>query len=269
MPKRATPPETKKPKAAPRRQEDHGGLQGIARGAVVLRLLARHPAGLSLREIGRLAEMPLATVQRLVTALSKENLLISASRNGGVRLGPGLIPLAAVAKQFDLVELARPFITALAKEVDETTDLSLFDREKAVVIEQFAGTQELRAVSAVGDSLPLYCTASGKALLAALSNDDLSKLRRRLRLESLTKNTIASWARLEHELATIRETGLALDNEEHRYGVCGVAVSLKGPNGEVIAVGIKAPIQRFRDCQKTMTRSLVKHCQTLQRHMLR
>jgi len=109
----------------------------------------------------------------------------------------------------------------------------------------------------VGDSLPLYCTASGKALLASISDIELRKLRRHLRLEPKTTNTITSWERLEHDLATIRESGVALDYEEHRYGICGVAVPLQGPNGEVAAVGIKAPIQRFRETQRAMTHSLI------------
>lgn len=40
--------------------------------------------------------------------------------------------------------------------------------DRADVVDQVVPPQRLRAVSAVGESFPLYCCANGKALLAAL-----------------------------------------------------------------------------------------------------
>jgi DNA-binding IclR family transcriptional regulator len=214
-----------------------------------------------------MTEIPLATVQRVVTALNKENLVISVSRNGGVRLGPGLIPLAAAVQGSSLAEWAHPFVSKIANEANETTDLSLFDRDKAVVIAQYTGNQELRAVSVVGDSLPLYCTASGKAVLSALPDGELRKLRRTLHLVPMTKNTIVSWEKLDREIAKIRETGVAFDVEEHRIGIAGAAIAITGPAGEYAAVGIKAPTHRLLERQQSITRTLAEHCQALQRHL--
>jgi DNA-binding IclR family transcriptional regulator len=246
-----------------------GHLQGIARGALVLRLLARHPQGLTLREMVRLTDMPLATVQRVVSALNRENLVISVSRNGGVRLGPGLIPLAAVAKQFDLAEIVRPTLMQLVRDADETVDFSLLDHDRAVVVEQVCGTHELRAVSILGDSLPLYCTASGKAVLAAIPDEELRKLRRRLRLTPFTKNTIATWEQLDREIAEIRRLGLAFDHEEHRYGIGGVAVAFHAPMGEIGGVGIKVPMHRFQKKQKSLAKALLEQQEALQKRLLR
>ena len=49
-------------------------------------------------------------------------------------------------------------------------------KDHLVFIDQVIGSQRLRAVSAVGDTFPLYCTANGKAYLAQLSDDAIESL---------------------------------------------------------------------------------------------
>ena len=43
-------------------------------------------------------------------------------------------------------------------------------------VDQVIGSQRLRAVSAVGETFPLYCTANGKAYLAALDDAAIAQL---------------------------------------------------------------------------------------------
>ena len=68
----------------------------------------------------------------------------------------------------DFVALARPFLVKLSNELNETVDLATIKDDHLVFIDQVIGPQRLRAVSAVGESFPLYCTANGKAYLAQL-----------------------------------------------------------------------------------------------------
>src|SRR3546814_20894648 len=64
------------------------------------------------------------------------------------------------------------------------------------------------------------CTASGKALLAALPRENFERRVEGLRtLPSLTPNSIATVAKLRRELNAIRARGYALDDEEVLPGV--------------------------------------------------
>jgi DNA-binding IclR family transcriptional regulator len=58
---------------------ERSGIQVIARAAAVLRPLRREPIGLSLGEIVERVSLPRSTVQRIVAALGREELLMSAS----------------------------------------------------------------------------------------------------------------------------------------------------------------------------------------------
>lgn len=239
------------------------GIRVIARAVAVLDSLRQHPRGLSLGEIAKLVGLPRSTVQRIVAALDDEGLVIAASLTDGVRLGPRLISLAASAK-FDIADFCRSTLQRLAKETGETIDLSVLNHDKLVFVDHVPGTHRLRAVSAVGVSFPLHSNAPGKAMLAALPETELEKFRKRLSLVKLTDNTILSWKKLNRELAQVRKQGVAYDFEENSLGICAVGAVLRDPTGELAAISIPVPTQRFGPNERNLTRILQKTCQELQ-----
>jgi len=70
-------------------------VQVIARAASILRALEDENAGLSLGQIAQRVSLARSTVQRIVAALENEKLVIAATPNGRVRLGPTILRLAA------------------------------------------------------------------------------------------------------------------------------------------------------------------------------
>lgn len=244
------------------------GIQVIARAATIMRALEHRPDGLSLGELAHAVDLPRSTVQRIVDALNKEGLVIGASATSGVRLGPALLTLAT-ATRFHIAEASRKTLEALSKECGETADLSLLDQDKVVFIDQVAGRHRLAAVSAVGVSFPLHSSANGKAILAAMSDVDLEKLKRRIPLTAVTPRTLTSWDRLYEELQVIRREGLAYDREENSPGISAVAMSIKGPSGELGAISLPVPTQRFALVEKLLSDALLRHCSRLQAQLLR
>ena len=244
------------------------GIQVIARAASLLRALERRPDGLSLGDLAKAVSLPRSTVQRIVDALDNEGFVLAASASSGVRLGPALLALAA-ATRFHIAEAARETLEALAKECGETVDLSLVDQDKVVFIDQVAGTHRLTALSAVGVSFPLYSSANGKAVLAAMADEDIAKLRRRLRLAAITPNTITTWDRLEREIEAVRKQGFAFDREENSVGISAVSVAIRSPSGELAAISIPAPTQRFDATEANLTKALLKHTGRLQQKLTR
>jgi DNA-binding IclR family transcriptional regulator len=250
-----------------KRDVESSGVRVIAKAAAVLRALGQHPEGLSIREIGKLIDVPRSTVQRIVDALDQENLVISASPTSGVKLGPALIALASLARKFDIAELAHPMMVQLVKDLGETVDLAVLDREKAVVVDQLQGVNRLRAVSAVGDTLPLHCTASGKAVLALLPDEELARLRGKLKLVPRTRNTITSWDKMEEQIRQIRRHGFSIDREEFMIGICAAGVAFRGPGDEIAVFSIPAPTDRFMASEKTIAKVLQERCKLLQRRL--
>jgi DNA-binding IclR family transcriptional regulator len=219
------------------------GVQAIARGALLLRALEAAPEGLSLTELAAEVGLAKSTVHRLAGALGAEGLLASTP-DGRIVLGGALVRLAAAARR-TLPQLLRPVLEQLHGTLGETVDLAVLDGSSVRFVDQLAATHRLRAVSAVGASFPLHCTANGKALLAALPEERALALLPS-RLPRLTDATITSRAALRSELAEIRRQGVAFDREEHAEGICAVGAAVLDASGPVAAISVPVPATRFR-----------------------
>jgi DNA-binding IclR family transcriptional regulator len=218
-------------------------VQVIARAANILRALEHETAGLSLGQIAQRVSLARSTVQRIVAALEGEKLVIAATPNGRVRLGPTILRLAASVRS-DFVALARPQLERLSAELQETVDLATIQKDHLVFIDQVVGSQRLRAVSAIGEVFPLYCTASGKAYLAQLTDAAIEALIGKA-YAARTPSSITTLAGLIADLKGTRETGVALDREEHSTGICAAGVAFYDPLGNPVAVSVPVPAQRF------------------------
>jgi DNA-binding IclR family transcriptional regulator len=217
----------------------------IARAAAILRALEEENAGLSLGQIAQRVNLARSTVQRIVSALEIEKLVIAATPNGRVRLGPTILRLAASVRS-DFISLARPFLERLSNELHETVDLSTVKKDHLVFIDQVIGSQRLRTVSAVGETFPLHCTANGKAYLAQLSETAIESLIGRA-YEPRTPRTLQRIDALLADLKPARRTGIAYDREEHTLGICAIGVAMRDPLGNSVAISVPVPSQRFPD----------------------
>ncbi len=247
-------------------KSDKSQVQVIARAATILRALEEENAGLSLGQIAQRVKLARSTVQRIVAALETESLVIAATPNGRVRLGPAILRLAASVRS-DFIASARPFLERLSAELQETVDLSVVKKDHLVFIDQVIAPQRLRTVSAVGETFPLYCTANGKAYLSQLSESAVEKLIGRT-YEPRTPNTLAQIEALMPELGRVRANdGIAFDREEHTLGICAAGVALRDPLGNSVAISVPVPSQRFADQQKHIAERLLATKRAMELHM--
>jgi DNA-binding IclR family transcriptional regulator len=247
------------------KRDDRSQVQVIARAAAILRALEEQPAGLSLGQIAQRVDLARSTVQRIVAALAAEKLLMAASPTGRMRLGPTILRLAASART-DFVALARPFLVQLSNELNETVDLATIKRDHLIFVDQVIGPHRLRAVSAVGETFPLYCTANGKAYLAQLDEVAVARLIG-TSFERRTANTITRLNELLRELKSVRKSGVAFDREEHTVGICAAGVVMRDPLGNDVAISVPVPAQRFHAQEKLIAERLLATRRSLQQHL--
>jgi len=240
---------------------DRQGIQVIARAAAILRRLEQEPEGCNLAELANQLELARSTVHRIVNALVDEGLVASAGSRAGFKLGPALLRMAASAN-VEIDRIARPMLQALARDLGETVDLSVLQGKTAVFVDQIPGSSRLVAMSATGETFPLYCTANGKALLACLP----AKRRRQLlagKLAALTPATITQADTIEAQIAGFHETQVALDLEEHTEGICAVGTSFIDPMGRDYAISVPVPATRFEEKRELVIARLLQTRQAL------
>ena len=231
------------------------GIQVIARAAKILRILESERDGLSLGQIAKRAGLPRSTVQRIVQSLAVEQFVIAATPNARVMLGPAILRMASNTR-FEFASFVRPYLERLADETGETVDLSLRRGDKMVFIDQIRSRHRLSAVSAVGESFPMFSTANGKAALALLGDDELRALLPDP-LPTETPNTITETSKLVAEVDGVRERLYAEDNEEHTEGISAIGVAFHDPGGRIFAVSMPVPTARFQRSKDALVDALL------------
>jgi len=210
-------------------------------------LAACPPSGASLTDLSAQLGMPKSTTHRYLMSLVSIGL---AERDTQERfhLGARLIEMAgAYLANSDVRTEARPFMEELALLTGETIHLAVPSAGEVVYIDKVESIHPIRMYSHIGASLPMYCTALGKSILAFLS----AERHKRAFAQSLrarTKKTITRRNALVKELEQIRARGFAIDDEENELGVCCVgapvfdftgdpiaALSVSGPSGRMTA----------------------------------
>jgi IclR family transcriptional regulator, pca regulon regulatory protein len=144
---------------------------------------------------------------------------------------------------------AGPVLARLRDRVGHTVSMGVLDRTRAIYVHrlhshgpgQFEVDRELR----VGASLPLHCTALGKALLASLPDAERRALVGELTLTRHGPGSITTKRRLSADLHAIREQGLALSDEELAVGVRSIALAVAGTNGRPLAIDVVVPASAY------------------------
>ena len=203
----------------------------------------------TLRELARRTGLALTTVHRAVVPLLEWGGVQREA--GGLRLGLRLFELGQLVPQrTQLRELALPYMGDLYAATHEVVSLAVLDRTETVYIEQLSGRLAPPVPSRVGGRLPAHVTAAGKALLAfAPTAVDA------LCAEGLVRHgpgTIIEPERLRADLASIVERGVAINHEESRQGVLGVAAPVFGADGVPVAALALAVARRSRSSPEAM-----------------
>lgn len=239
------------------------GIQVIARAAKILRALESEKSGLSISEIAKRVDLPRSTVQRIVTALASEHLLILAARNSKASLGPAILRMASNTG-FDFANFVHPHLELLAQRIGETVDLSVPRGDKMIFVDQIPANHRLSAVSAIGSSFPAFSSANGKAALSLLSDDAVRKLLSDGMFQE-TPNTVTSFSELLKYLEIVRSTKIAIDDQEHSEGVSALGTAFHDPLGRIFAVSVPVPTIRFKRSKGLIIEALLNFREELER----
>jgi len=239
------------PKPSPDRRSTNGsgrdeGIQVLRRAAAALDEIATEPGKLRLVDLHNRLGLAKSTARRLLVGLVEVGFA-TVDPDGRIGIGERLIGLtsadsAAIAATFT------PVLKQVAEATDETVDLSLLRGGQMWFIDQIESAHRLRAVSAVGVRFPLHDTANGKAALAVL--DDAEVAAALARLEPALAEPLTA------QITAVRSTGVAFDHDEHTLGISAAGIARRTTSGNVVAISVPAPTDRFRQKQDRIVDAL-------------
>lgn len=227
----------------PKRTYDITALQ---RGLRLLQLFSQSPRGLTAKQVAGFSRLPVSTVHRFLANLVTAGFL-SCDGEGIYHLGVACFAIGqAAVGQLDIRRLSLPFLRELNQQTRETIHLTVRHGLSAVYVEKLDSPEPLRIHSRIGASVPLYCTAVGKVMLAYLPQDERDRLLQDIEVKRLTPNSVGSLQELKTELYRVRKNGYASDLEEHEMHIRCIAAPIWDHTGSVqSSLSITAPVVRM------------------------
>jgi len=216
------------------RENDNGRESSkIASVAKAIRILSAFTdQEISLAAIAKATGYPKTTVHGILSTLVDYNLVAHSESSQNYVLGTGLMELAYHAKlSLTLVQIAAPVMNHISRQSNQNVYLTTHSSGRLLYLEACYRDKAYIGYSESGKTLPMHCTASGKAMLAYMTDEQVSAIVERYPLTRRTGNTIADVSLLNRELEETRKRGFAVDDEEETIGVKCVAVPVLQEQG--------------------------------------
>jgi IclR family KDG regulon transcriptional repressor len=222
--------------------------RSVERALSILHLFVLGEAEIGLSDISARAGLHQSTVFRLLVTLSASGFIEQNRQTGRYRLGPAALSLGqAFMRHSDLRQIAEFPLASLRDRSGETVHLATLDRAEIIYLEKLPGLHPIGLMSSrVGDRSPAHCTGLGKALLAH-EPEPLIREYFKAGLRAFTPRTITHIGTLLRELEKVRQSGYAVDDEEHEVGVVCVAAPVSDSRRVVAAISVAGPAERIRE----------------------
>lgn len=233
--------------------------QSVMRVIQILEALCASPMPVSLAQLSRTLEAPKSSIAALLRGLAEAEFVIVSE--GAYRLGPAAFGLGSALtearRRIQSSDLVREGMRRLANRSNETVLFAVRDRnaESMTYVDVIESHAAVRFAVSVGDRRPLYCTAGGRALLAADPESELKRHVRQLKPQRLTADTIVDKHTLMEIVAAVRQSGVAQTVNQAADGVTGTASVIRDAAGTVLgALIVAAPSSRLQHQREALAR---------------
>lgn len=222
-------------------------MKSVLRSLDVLELISEHQP-VAVGELTKLLDLPKSTVQRTLVTLHEAGWLRPV-KDPLTRweISPRILSIRPPAlRDGRLMAAARGPMARLSAESDETVHLCIPNGLRdMILIDRVDCDQPVRAYSPIGDRSPYPTTATGRAIMARMSESEVAAILGQTPREQFDP-TPENVRTLHRELARTASTGFSLNLREYRPGVCAIGAAVLDVRRRPIAsVCISMPSSRF------------------------
>ncbi len=221
-------------------------IRAVERALNVLLCFSRQTPELTLTEISKKVDIHKSTVHRILTTLEEKHFVERDKSTGAYRLGINILQMAYLTlEQNDLRHVVAPYLRQLSEEHLETTNLAVLDTPDVIYLDVIESPQRVKLAAAIGQRLPAFCTASGKAILAFSPPEVLQKVIEH-GMHQYTQYTLDSHEEFQENIEQTRKRGFAISMEEYEEEINAIAVPiLDQDNLPIASIAIAGPSYRL------------------------
>jgi len=220
--------------------------KSVIKATVLLSELGRHRGGITVTELAQAVGMTRPTAFRLLLSLEQTGFVDRVDNR--YTLGWEMARLGRLADPYTgAVARVQPILEEYAARLNETVSLAMVrDALNYDVIAEASGSRYLNVTMYVGETYPVHASATGKLMLAEMSDDDVAQALPK-KLERFTPATITKREALIQELHKIRDQGYSVMDNELEEGLFVVALPVRDVAGALVGiVSVNGPEQRLK-----------------------
>ena len=211
------------------------GILVLAKVQAILEVFAGDLASAGPSEVAARIGANKSTTFRVLGSMERAGLL-DRRPDGTFGLGLWLMELGSlVQSRLDLRRVAESTLLSLGRATGQTVFLSVLHGHQATCIDRLAGSNVDVLALRLGGTLPLYCGAGPRILLAALADEDLDAYLQAAPFPILTSTTLTSAEQLRADVRRTRDLGYVLSMEDVTVGVAALGAPVLDATGATIA----------------------------------
>ncbi|MCQ4159575.1 IclR family transcriptional regulator [Roseomonas sp. GC11] len=217
----------------------------------VLRCFSARRQELTVTEVAELLSLPKSNVSRLLRAMREAGFLESVPDSRGYRPGILMFELGNTYRRDSaLVARAHAAVGRVSRDFGHTGYVSIRDGADVIGLTFHEGSRMLRVGTPVGQRLPAFAAATGRALLARLPDEEVARLHPGP-LAPPSPNAPQGMDELMQRLEAVRRDGYALAIDESNPGVGSIAVAVGNAAGsEDACLCIVYPLALVDDAER-------------------
>lgn len=202
-------------------------IKSVEKALLVLETFRDEGRRLSLSELVTISKLDKSAAQRLTRTLRDFGYLQQDPKTRQYALSPRVLDLSySYLNSNELVNRAAPGLVRLRNATNERVDLSMVDDDSLIYLFRIQSKPEGIKAALAGRRVPIFCTAGGRAVLAALPEDEARALLSRVDLVAYTGRTLTDPDAIMEKVRAAKDQGFAIQSDEWRIGEIVVASAI-------------------------------------------
>lgn len=201
--------------------------------------------GARVTELGKELGMSSSTVYSHLATLRQNHFVVKQGDEYHLGLKFAKLGLYSKTRKKEF-EAAREVAESLSERTEYDADFIIVENGKGVYLKTASESASEGVYPMVGDREYLHCIAAGKAILAELDSDKVTKILDHHGLPQVTSETITDREVLKKELEEIKQRGYAFNRDESSEGLRAVATAVTDPQDIVLGgISLSGPAYRL------------------------
>lgn len=217
-----------------------GTIKSVSKALMILEEMKDHEV-VSVSTLSHSLQLPESTVYKYLKTFEVQDYV--KRTEDGYALDYNILKFGGIVRdRCRIFQFGRERVESLADEVDEVVFISVLDGERGVFIFRANDQYNIKESLPLGKRFHLHQNASGKAMLAELSDGEVEQIVASQGLPRVTERTISSAGALFEELDEVRGQGYALNIGERDSRLMAVSSAvIDDKSDEIGAIGISIP----------------------------